>query len=231
MPHGDFPRTPYPLLQRGEKRFISCNEQDDASQEGRAKKRKIIRSEEISSLSPRLTSFPSIDLKCSPKSLRFSLSSAELAKASNSILTQVDWSKVVLDVVGKDKPDCYRDVFAEIFQTQIREILEREESNVKISLKVCERDEEHSQGREETTNNNTEEEETSSDDETEGGFEYLDDSFVETDGEDDDGSGGYEDIENENGSEGYEDVENENGSVEYDTENYEDDDSQDEVSV
>lgn len=125
----------------------------------------------------------------------------------------------MLNVVGKDKPDCYRDVFAEIFQTQIREILEQEESNTKISLKECEQDEKHSQGREETTKNNTEEEGTSSDDETERGFEYLNDSFVETDGEDDDGSGGYEDIENENGSE------------EYDTENYEDDGIQDEVSV
>jgi hypothetical protein len=40
----------------------------------------------------------------------------------------------------------------------------------------------------------------STDDETEGGFEYLNNSFVETDGEDDDGSRGYEDIENENGA-------------------------------
>ncbi len=230
MPERNLPLTPYPLLQRGEKRFISFNEQDDASQ-GRAKKRKIVRSEEVSSFSPRLISFPSIDLKCSPKSLRFSLSSAELAKASKSILSQVDWSKVVQDVVGKDKPDCYRDVFAEIFQTQIREILEQEERNTKISRRDCEQDEEHSQEREETTKNNTEEEGTSSDDETEGGSDYLNDSFVETDGENDDDSGGYEDIENENGSEEFEDLESENGSVEYDTENYEDDGIQDEVSV
>ena len=137
----------------------------------------------------------------------------------------------MLNVVEKDKSNCYRDVFAEIFRTQIREILEQEESNVKISLKDCERDEEYSQGHEETTNNNTEEEKTSSDNETEKGFEHLNDSFVETNEEDDDDSEGYEDVEDENRSEGYKDFENENGSVKYDTENYEDDDSQDEVSV
>ena len=219
MLNRDLSRTSYPIVQRGEKRFISCNEQDNASQEDRAKKRKIIRSEVIFNLSSQLASFSFIDFKCSPKSLRFSFSSAELTKAFKSILTQVDWSKVVLNVVEKDKQDCYRDAFAEIFRTRIKEILEQEESNVKISLKDCERDEKHNQEREETTNNNIEEEETNSDDEIEKEFEHLDDSFVETDEEDDDDS------------EGYEDVENENESVKYDTENYEDDDNQDGVSV
>ena len=87
MSEKDLSRTLYPLLQRGEKRFISFNEQeDDASSNDRAKKRKIIQSEEISSFSPRLISFPSIDLKCFLKSLHFSLSAAELTKAFNSIL-------------------------------------------------------------------------------------------------------------------------------------------------
>lgn len=59
----------------------------------------------------------------SPTSLRYKISSADLVIACKSILCQIDWSKVVMDVVGKEKPGIYRNAVQKKMRAQIEEIL------------------------------------------------------------------------------------------------------------
>ena len=104
------PPTPYPM---------------PATQERVLKERKII--EDEGNTQPYLLSFPSLNSVHSPASLHCNITSAELMRASESILNQVNWSKVVLDAVGKEKSVIYRNTFEKILRTQITELLKQEE--------------------------------------------------------------------------------------------------------
>ena len=77
------------------------------------KKSKIGRDNEIMNMSPRLISFPSLNSGHSP-TLRCKISSGELMKALESILGQINWSEVVLDVTGKEGPVTFRSAFQKI---------------------------------------------------------------------------------------------------------------------
>ena len=106
------PPTPYPI---------------PATPERVLKKRKIIEDEGTINTQPYLLSFPSLNSGYSPASLCCNVTSAELIKASESILNQVNWSEVVLDAVGKEKSAIYRNTFEKILRTQITELLKQEE--------------------------------------------------------------------------------------------------------
>lgn len=90
------------------------------------KKHKIIEDEGFETTSPHLMSFPSLSSGHSLVDLHCRMSSTELMRASDSIFKQVDWSKVVLDVLGEERPAIFRDAFTEILQAQIEELLEQE---------------------------------------------------------------------------------------------------------
>ncbi len=92
----DLPRTPYSMPSKDLKRSVSFGEEEDSPQEGEANKRKVM-------------------------ATGHSISPAELMKAWESILDQIDWSEVVQDVGGRGKPNIYRDVFQTIVQAHIEE--------------------------------------------------------------------------------------------------------------
>jgi hypothetical protein len=116
----DRPRTPYPTsMKRWERSY-------DASEKLVAKKRKIGEDEGIAITSSHLIDFPSLDSGQSLVDLGFS--STELMRASESILKQVDWSRVALDVLGEERPAMFQDALTEILQARIEELLEKEAS-------------------------------------------------------------------------------------------------------
>ncbi len=55
--------------------------------------------------------------------MRYKISPTELVTASKSILNQVNWSEVVLDVVGRERPALYRDAFEKILRLHVEELL------------------------------------------------------------------------------------------------------------
>lgn len=103
----DLPRTPYPMPSKRCKRSISFSEQDDSPQEGEAKKRKIAIDKEILSTPPYLASFPSLDSEYPLISQYDDIFLVELMEAWGSVLDQVDWSEVVDNVAGREKPEVY----------------------------------------------------------------------------------------------------------------------------
>ena len=101
-------------------------------------------------------------------------------KASKTILNQIDWSKVVLDIVGKETSTTYRNVFEKILKAQVEKRLEHGMQGCKVDLHIeCfDQDDGHGQ-------------ETSSDIGAVDVSEFLDeDSFIEGDKED-----GYSSVE------------------------------------
>jgi len=60
-------------------------------------------------------------------SMRYNISPTELVTASKSIINQVDWSEVVLDVVGRERPALYRDAFEKILRLHVEELLTQED--------------------------------------------------------------------------------------------------------
>lgn len=67
-------------------------------------------------------------------SMRYKVSPTELVTASKSILNQVNWSEVALDVVGRERPALYRDAFEKILRLHVEELLtqkDREEKKLK----------------------------------------------------------------------------------------------------
>ena len=52
--------------------------------------------------------------------LHFNISSAELTRASKLVLSQIEWSEVVPQTVGREKPAAYRDEFRTFLQAQSR---------------------------------------------------------------------------------------------------------------
>jgi hypothetical protein len=124
----DRPRTPYPTWMK---------RSYDAPEEQVAKKRKITEDEAIATTSTtHLISFPSLDSGQSLVDLGCRFSSTDLTRASESIFKQVDWSRVVLDVLGEERPAMFRDAFTEILQARIEELLRQEasqETNMGVS--------------------------------------------------------------------------------------------------
>ena len=170
---GDLPRTPYPMPSKGCKRSVSFSEQDDFPQEGEAKKLKITREGGILTTPPDLASFPSLDSGCSPASRCRVIPPVELMKAWESILDQVDWSEVVQEVGGREKPDTYRDVFKTTVHSHIVGLLKQEEYGKDVKIEHGKRDDEET---------DTESENDSSEDGGGDGLRHLDDNtFLESD--------------------------------------------------
>ena len=96
-----FPRTPYPTLT--ESMSFSESERMDV------KRHQIV-------MSPRAVRY-------SPTDMCYNFSSAEMMKACQSVLGQIDWSKVVLDVVGKETSVIYHNTCKRILQAQIERML------------------------------------------------------------------------------------------------------------
>lgn len=116
------PPTPNPFDKTG-KRPVTSSPHDMDGFGGDAKKRKVFRNQEIIESSPRLN-ISSLNSAFPHNCLPYNVSSAELLKAWQSILKQVDWSKVVLDVVGTDRPAHYQDIFEKILQSEMKRSLD-----------------------------------------------------------------------------------------------------------
>ena len=138
----DLPRTPYPMPNKRSERSVSSSEQDDSPQEGEAKKRKIAGEGEIRSTPPHLANFPSLDSGYSLVNQYGGIPLVELMKAWESILDQVDWSEVVQDAGGREKPHVYRDVFKMIVESHIGGLLKQNERSKDINIEFGKRDDE-----------------------------------------------------------------------------------------
>jgi hypothetical protein len=170
----DLPRTPYPLPSKGGKRSVSFSEQDDSPWEGEAKKRKIAGEGGILSTPPYLANLPSLESRYPPASQYRVIPLIELMKAWESILDQIDWSKVVQDAGARENPDIYRDVFKMIVESHIEELLKQEGCSKDINIEFGKRDDEDT----ETESGNDSSEDSGGD-----GFRHLEDNaFLESDG-------------------------------------------------
>ena len=168
----DLPRTPYPLPSKGGRRSVSFSEQDDSSQEGEAKKRKIAGEGGTLSTPPCLASFPSsLESGCPPSRYRV-IPPVELKKAWESILDQVDWSEVVQEAEGRENPDIYRDVFRKIVESHIAKLLKQGEYGKDMEIELGKQDEDT-----DTESGNDSSEEGGGD-----GFRYFENNtFLESD--------------------------------------------------
>ncbi len=170
----DLPRTPYPMPSKGCKRSVSFSEQDDSPPEGEPKKRKTAGDGGILSTPPYLASFPSLDSGYTPASQYRGIPPVELMKAWESILDQVDWSEVVQDAGGRERPDIFRSVFKNIVQSHIEELLKQEECRKDINIEFSKRDDEDT---------DTESGNDSSEDGGADGFRHFEDNtFLESEG-------------------------------------------------
>jgi len=169
----DLPRTPYPMPSKGGKRSVSFSEQDDSPQEGESKKRKIAGEGEILRTPPYLANFPSLEFYYPPASQDRVIPPLELMKAWKSILDQIDWSKVVEEAGGREKPDTYRNVFKTIVHSHIEEQLKQEEYGKDTKIVLGKRDDEDT----DTDSGNDSSEDGGGD-----GFRHLgDNTFLESD--------------------------------------------------
>ena len=169
----DLPRTPYPLPSKGGKRSVSFSEQDDSPQEGEAKKRKIAVEGGILSTPPYLTNFPSLESRYPPASQYRVIPPVELMKTWESILNQIDWSKVVQEAEGRENPNTYRNIFKTIVHSHIEEMLKQEENGKDMKIELGKRDDEDT----DTESGNDSSEEGGGD-----GFRYFEDNtFLESD--------------------------------------------------
>jgi len=167
------PRTPYPLPSKGGKRSVSFSEQDDSPREGEAKKRKIAGEGGILSTPPYLASFPSLESRYPPASQYRVIPPVRLMKAWESILDQIDWSKVVQEAGGREKPDTYRNVFKTIVHSHIEELLKQEDYGNDMKIELGKRDD---------RDTDTESGNDSSEDGDGDGFRHLEDNtFLESD--------------------------------------------------
>ena len=122
-----------------------CSGQEDASGEEEKNKHRIYQQKEAVSLSPHLNSYFSLSPTCSPISLHYKISPVELMRASQSILDQINWFKVVLDAVGKERPAIYQKVFKKILQAQVEEVLKQIGRKADMHIEGHEQDKEHIQ--------------------------------------------------------------------------------------
>jgi len=63
-------------------------------------------------------------------------------KAWDSILDQINWSKVVQEAGGRGKPDTYRYVFKTIVHSHIEELMKQEHDGKDMRIELSERDDE-----------------------------------------------------------------------------------------
>jgi len=113
-----------------------------------------------------------------------------------SILNQVDWSEVALDVVGNEKPTIYRNAFKKLIQAHIEEVLRQDGYREDRPIKQGKREEEDTPGMEYMKCPDTDSKDDNSDNGTRNGSKSLDDrSFVVIDEEDEYESDGYENDE------------------------------------
>ena len=197
---GELPRNPYPMPSNGRKRSISSSEDDDCTWEGKSKKRKIAGDGGTLRRPPRLASFPSFDSKYPPANQYRIISPVELMKVWESILDQVDWSEVLQEAGGREKPQIYRDVFKTIVHSHIEE-QKQEQYRKDMTFELSKRGDEDT----DTENGNDSSEDG-------GGFRHFDDNaFLESD-ESGYGSEDYTDDETE--TEGSDDVDQEDDDCE-----------------
>lgn len=130
----DLPRTPYPIPSNRSERFVSSSEQDDSPKEEKAKKQKIAGEGEIWSTPPYLANFLSLDFGYFLVNQYGGITLIELMKGWESILDQVDWSKVVQDGGRREKPYVYRDVLKMIVESHIRGLLKQKERGKDINI-------------------------------------------------------------------------------------------------
>ncbi len=202
----DRPPTPYPISMERLKRSVSFNGQSDVLKEIMVIKRKIIGDKGIVTMSHHLISFPSLGSGHSSVRLSLDISSTELMRASESILNQVHWSEVVLDVIGKERPAIFRDAFKKILQVRIEELLKQEDKQETENMK--EPDIESADDIVDWAGN--------------GLADFEEKIFMQRDEENEHGSEGYEDDEDEEEDVADEDSEKDDG--EEDGEYQEDDD-------
>ena len=185
----DLPRTPYPLLSKEGKRSVSFSEQDAFPQEGEAKKRKIAVEGGILSTPPYLASFPSLESRYPPASQYRVIPPVEMMKIWESILDQIDWSKVVQEAGGREKPNTYQNIFNTIVQSHIVKMLKQGEYGKDIKIEFGKRDDKDT---------NTESRNDSSKEGGGNGFcHFEDNTFLESD-ESGCGSEDYTDDETDN---------------------------------
>jgi len=122
-PRTDLPRTPYPVSRNDWECSMPLNGLDDAQEEGEIRKRKIVRKAEVASMSSPQESCPSLGTGNTPTSLRLDISPTELMRALKSMLNQVNWSEVVLDIAGKERSTAYRNAFEKVVKAQVEEML------------------------------------------------------------------------------------------------------------
>ena len=121
----DRPRTPYPVI--GKRREQEGNA---IFEETVAKKRKAIGDKGIVTASPRLVSFPGFGSSHASLGLH-QVSPADLMRAFESILNQIDWSQLVVDVVGKERSAIFRNAFEQVLLTQVEELLKQDFEKMK----------------------------------------------------------------------------------------------------
>ncbi len=183
-PEANRPGTPYPMPTNRWKRSASFIGQDDAPKNEETKKRKTTNNS--------LVSFPSLDSEHPPSNI----SPMKLTWALRSILNQVDWSEVALDVVGNEKPTIYRNAFKKLIQAHIEEVLRQDGYREDRPIKQGKREEEDTPGMEYMKCPDTDSKDDNSDNGTRNGSKSLDDrSFVVIDEEDEYESDGYENDE------------------------------------
>lgn len=116
------PRTPYPF---DAKLWRSVNRPTfdvlDKPAEPDTKRRKLQHEAHI--VAPSMDSGLSLDTEQHRTNLRYNISPTELIAASKSIIEQVNWSEVVLDVVGRERPVFYRNAFEKILRLHVKELL------------------------------------------------------------------------------------------------------------
>ena len=129
------PRTPYPIVD-GCTQYVS--EQDGYAWAENPKKPRI--AEDEGTLPRPLAISPSFDSRYLPTIQGHTIPPMELTKAWESILNQVDWSKMVQEVGGRETPGVYRNVFRTIVYSHIEGLLKQEEYGKDIKIEVRKRD-------------------------------------------------------------------------------------------
>jgi hypothetical protein len=119
------PRTPYPF---DNNQWMSVNPLDKPDGLG-AKRRRLPNGEYVTFASINID--PPSHVEHNPTTMRYKISPTELLTASKSIMDQVNWSEVVLDVVGRERPAFYRDAFEKILRLHIEELLRHEDTDEK----------------------------------------------------------------------------------------------------
>ena len=120
----DRSRTPYPTSMKRWERLELYNTPEKLV----AKKRKIIGDKKIATIFTYLISFSSLDSGQFLVDLDCKFFLTDLIKVSEFIFKQVNWFRVVLNVLGKKRPAIFRNAFTEILQARIEELLKQKTS-------------------------------------------------------------------------------------------------------